>query len=231
MRDKGSYRDLLGERIENAYREKGDISKPTEIQMAKWKQIAKMRRREKIRRRKIIASLASVFAMVFCVGMVSMFQIPDAEAGRDGIVDITDYRDNNENMITDTFENQEDLPSDIKEEFLMFQDLPEGYELSEIKIISTGNKRRYEGQFTCNGKNAFLLKQTNNVGEGKLKTIVLNNDSIEKWSGMDVYIKKYMSDEQQILYSLVSDETVITIMSEQNVEKDIIKNIIEEAIN
>ena len=67
MRDKGSYRDLLGERIENAYREKGDISKPTEIQMAKWKQIAKMRRREKIRRRKIIASLASVFAMVFCV--------------------------------------------------------------------------------------------------------------------------------------------------------------------
>ena len=125
MRDKGSYRDLLGERIENAYREKGDISKPTEIQMAKWKQIAKMRRREKIRRRKIIASLASVFAMVFCVGMVSMFQIPDAEAGRDGIVDITDYRDNNENMITDTFENQEDLPSDIKEEFLMFQDLPE----------------------------------------------------------------------------------------------------------
>ncbi len=230
MRDKGSYRDLLGERIENAYREKGDISKPTEIQMAKWKQIAKMRRREKIRRRKIIASLASVFAMVFCVGMVSMFQIPDAEAGRDGIVDIKDP-ENDEIMITKVFESQDDLPRDISEEFLIFEDLPKGYELSEIKIISTGNKRRYEGQFTFNGENAFLLKQTNNVGEGKLEAIVLNSDSIEKWSGMDVYIKEYTNNDQQILYSLVSDKTVITIMSNKNVEKNIIKNIIEEAIN
>ena len=48
---------------------------------------------------------------------------------------------------------------------------------------------------------------------------------------MDVYIKEYTSNDQQILYSLVSDKTVITIMSNKNVEKNIIKNIIEEAIN
>lgn len=230
MRDKGSYRDLLGERIENAYREKGDISKPTEIQMAKWKQIAKMRRREKIRRRKIIASLASVFAMVFCVGMVSMFQIPDAEAGRDGIVDIIDSRDDDEVMAVDTYENQEDLPRDIREEFLMFEKLPSDCKMLKTKIITIGKTRRCESQFINKGKDSFLVRQENGAEDETFKMIVVNSDKVESLNGTDIYIKKYSENDAKITYKFIYDDVYVNIMCDNSILEEDMMNIIKEAL-
>lgn len=230
MRDKGSYRDLLGERIENAYREKGDISKPTEIQMAKWKQIAKMRRREKIRRRKIIASLASVFAMVFCVGMVSMFQIPDAEAGRDGIVDIIDSSDDDENMITEIYSEKDELPIEIKEEFLMFDELSEKCKPLETKIITIGEKRRCESKFKYEGTSSFLVRQENGAEDADFEAVMVNSDKVEKYGGVEIHIKRYFDDEAKITYKFIYNNIYVNIICDNTIlEKDMI-SIIKEAI-
>lgn len=229
MRDKDSYRDLLGERIENAYREKGDISKPTEIQMAKWKQIANMRRREKIRRRKIIASLASVFAMVFCVGMVSMFQIPDAEAGRDGIVDIIDSRDNDENIFADTYQNQEELPMDIKEEFLMFGDLPEDYEFEEIKIIHVGRKQRYEARISNDKMQIVDIYQHKIEGGDYPENVVASGDEKVIWGEKEICISNH-TDEKTIVYSFLYKSTFVTIRSNDDIEQNIIKEMVNEVV-
>lgn len=228
MRDKDSYRDLLGERIENAYREKGDISKPTEIQMAKWKQIAKMRRREKIRRRKIIASLASVFAMVFCVGMVSMFQIPDAEAGRDGIVDIIDSRDNDEIMMVDTYENQEDLPRDIREEFLMFEELQGEIDVEEIKAISVGKETRIEETINYNEESIFIT-QRKKTGGSSFKEVFPSNSVMEIWDGREVHISRFYTEDCQTLYATLIDDIFVIFMCNNDIDSSVIKDIIKGA--
>ncbi len=229
MRDKGSYRDLLGERIENAYREKGDISKPTEIQMAKWKQIAKMRRREKIRRRKIIASLASVFAMVFCVGMFSMFQIPDAEAGRDGIVDIIDSEDDDEVMAVDTYENQEDLPRDIREEFLMLENLPKDCEMIETEVVTIGKKRSCESKFKYEEGGSFLVRQERKIEDLSANIVITNNDRVEDLGGVDIHIK-YFDDISQITYKFMYNDIYVNIICDDTILEEYMMNVIKEAI-
>lgn len=229
MRDKDSYRDLLGERIENAYREKGDISKPTEIQMAKWKQIANMRRREKIRRRKIIASLASVFAMVFCVGMVSMFQIPDAEAGRDGIVDIIDSRDDDEVMMVDTYENQEDLPKNIKEEFLMFENLPKDCEMVKTEVIAIGKKRSCESEFKYKEVGSFRVRQECSVDNLSANIVMNNDDRVEDFRGVKIHVK-YFDNVSQITYKFVYNNIYVNIICDDTVLEEDMMNIIKEAI-
>ena len=231
MRDKGSYRDLLGERIENAYREKGDISKPTEIQMAKWKQIAKMRRREKIRRRKIIASLASVFAMVFCVGMVSMFQIPDAEAGRDGIVDIIDSEDDDEVMIVDEYKDYKDLLLEYGEDFLMFKNVPLDCKMSGARVISIGKEKRLEAEFVYERGSSFLIRQESNNSDGAFKEVVVKGDKVIDVNGIDVHIKKYLTGDQKILYAYIYNNIYVNIMFDGDISEKETIDIIKETIN
>ena len=136
MADRTDYTKLLGERLERAYRAKDDIKPPSAEDMARWKRLAQAM--------KLIASLASVFAVAFCVSIVPMFKIPDAQAGEDYFVDIQDFRENDENMIVETYTTYDNLPEDVREEFYIFEKLPEGYELSEMRVVTFGEKKKCE---------------------------------------------------------------------------------------
>lgn len=229
MADRTDYTKLLGERLERAYRAKDDIKPPSAEDIARWKRLAQAKRKEKRKRMKLIASLASVFAVAFCISIVPMFKIPDAQAGEDYFVDLKDSRNDEESMIVESYSYYNDLPQDIIDDFFTFENLPEGYKLSEVKIITIGHNKRLESSFRNEEGNFFIIKQKN-IDNGETEIITFENDVIENWNGTEVYIKHYTNNNENILYSFVYDKVLIVIESDKGVEKSIIQETIKEAI-
>lgn len=229
MANREDYKGLLGERLESAYKAKGNIKPPSEVDIARWKQLAKARKREKRRRAKIVASLASAFAMVFCISIVSMFQIPDAQAGEDQIIDLVDSRDDEEAMTVASYTDYENLPKDIEEEFIIFHDLPEEYKLSEMRVITIGQNKRCESQFTNKEGDSFTIKQRK-ISDGETTVKTFENDEVVNWYGMDVYIKRYTNNRESTLYKLVYEEFFFSVMADKGVEDEVVKETIKEAI-
>lgn len=227
MADRTDYTKLLGERLERAYRAKDDIKPPSAEDIARWKRLAQAKRKEKRKRMKLIASLASVFAVAFCVSIVPMFKIPDAQAGEDYFVDIQDFRENDENMIVETYTTYDNLPEDVREEFYIFEKLPEGYELSEMRVVTVGEKKKCETEIKNNEGKSFLIKQR--ASEGSTK-VVVNSDHVENWYGADVYIKEYTNNDEKITYKFAFDNVFMDIISDCNVKKEIVKETIKEAV-
>lgn len=224
MANRNDYRNMLGERFENAYKTKNEFKRPSETEMAKWKHLAKLRRREKRRQAKIVASLASVFAMVFCFSVVSLFQLPDAEAGEDQIVDIQDWKDNEDFSKVDVYLDYSDLPEEVKEEFCIDDDLPCGYSLSELTVTTIGGKRNYEGQYKNKENGSFIVNQWSS---NDYTQVVVNCDRVETWNGLDVYIKSYTNNKCQTSYKFTLNNNFIDILTPDNVEGEEIKEIIE----
>lgn len=229
MANRDNYKEMLAERLENAYKAKEHIKPPTEVDLARWKHLAKARRKEKRKRAKVMASLASALVMVFCFSMVSMFQIPDAQAGEDGIVDIKDSRGDNETMTVDVYHNHEEIPEDARDKFLSFDDLPEDCELVEIRIINIGEIYSYEGEFRYKGDKYFSIRQKADFDDIYLEELLIGNQEIENWDGSEVYIKGYSEGDGNIHYDLVKQDILIKVMSDNDIGKDIIKEIINGA--
>lgn len=229
--ERRDYKSMLGEHFEKAYNLKGGIEPLSDKNFDKWKKLAKIKRKERRKQFQIMASLASVFTMVVCFGAVSLMQLPDAQADEDRIVEMQDSRDDNETMTVDVYGTHENIPDKIKEGFFMFDNLPESCKLSEIKIISIGETYRYEGEFKYKEESSFTIKQKVLLENTSLDTMFVRKDYKENWDGIEVYIKEYLEDDQQIIYSLIVKDIFINIMSDKEVEKDVIKQIIKEAGN
>lgn len=227
MADRTDYTKLLGERLERAYRAKDDIKPPSAEDIARWKRLAQVKRKEKRKRMKLIASLASVFAVAFCVSIVPMFKIPDAQAGEDYFVDIQDFRENDENMIVETYTTYDNLPEDVREEFYIFEKLPEGYELSEMRVVTVGQNRECESQFRNSRGQYFIIRQSNSNDNAE---VIVNSDYVENWDGIDVYVKNYTNNAEKSNYKFAINNTIVNIMIDNDVNKEEIKEMIKEAI-
>lgn len=227
MADRTDYTKLLGERLERAYRAKDDIKPPSAEDIARWKRLAQAKRKEKRKRMKLIASLASVFAVAFCVSIVPMFKIPDAQAGEDYFVDIQDFRENDENMIVEIYTTYDNLPEDVREEFYIFEKLPEGYELSEMRVVTVGQNRECESQFRNSRGQYFIIRQSNSNDNAE---VIVNSYYVENWDGIDVYVKNYTNNAEKSNYKFAINNTIVNIMIDNDVNKEEIKEMIKEAI-
>lgn len=227
MADRTDYTKLLGERLERAYRAKDDIKPPSAEDIARWKRLAQVKRKEKRKRMKLIASLASVFAVAFCVSIVPMFKIPDAQAGEDYFVDIQDFRENDENMIVEIYTTYDNLPEDVREEFYIFEKLPEGYELSEMRVVTTGEKRECKSSFKNKAGDSFVIRQCNSRDNAE---VIVNSDYVENWYGIDVYAESYTNNAEKSNYKFAINNTIVNIMIDNDVSKEEIKEMIKEAI-
>lgn len=228
MADRTDYTKLLGERLERAYRAKDDIKPPSAEDIARWKRLAQVKRKEKRKRMKLIASLASVFAVAFCVSIVPMFKIPDAQAGEDYFVDLEDSKGCEETLEVNTYFNYDDLPKDIGEEFFVFDHVPDDYNISEIRIITNDESKKCETQFKDNDGNSFVIKQRNSEGSAE---VIVNSDYIENWDGIDVYIREYTNNEENTTYKFTADNIFVDIIADKDVSKEVIKETIKEAIS
>lgn len=227
MADRTDYTKLLGERLERAYRAKDDIKPPSAEDIARWKRLAQAKRKEKRKRMKLIASLASVFAVAFCVSIVPMFKIPDAQAGEDYFVDMETLENDEESMMVDTYHSYDDVPEDIKEEFFTFDEASMGYYLTEIKIITTGTKRECKSRFQNKEGISFMIRQCNSNDNAE---VIVNSETMEIWNGLNVYIKEYTNNEKKTTYKFVSGKVFVDIMADRDVDKEVIKYTIKEAV-
>ena len=61
---------------------------------------------------------------------------------------------------TATFTSYDDLPEKYKEEIIWFEELPEGYEVSEISISDELNKITFSIHYSIDKKDMLIVKQT-----------------------------------------------------------------------
>lgn len=168
-----------------------------------------------------------MFAVAFCISIVPMFKIPDAQAGEEYFVDIQDFRENDENMIVEIYTTYDNLPEDVREEFYIFEKLPEGYELSEMRVVTTGEKRECKSSFKNKAGDSFVIRQCNSRDNAE---VIVNSDYVENWYGIDVYAKSYTNNAEKSNYKFAINNTIVNIMIDNDVSKEEIKEMIKEAI-
>lgn len=228
MTDKNDYRRLLGERIARAHLLKNEVEPPAAEDIACWKRLALAKKQERKRRLRNMATLASVLAVVCCASLVPLFHIPDAQAGKDSFVDVEDFRDAEESMRTDTYREYAEVPQDVKDEFYIFDNLPEDFSVSEIKVVTIGENKEYRTEIT-NGKEEKIIIMQDNFSNSS--EVFVNSDYVDNWNGITVYVKHYTNGERKNNYTLADEDIIFSIISDETISKDVLKDIIKEAIN
>lgn len=142
-------------------------------------------------------------------------------------MDIQDFRENDENMIVEIYTTYDNLPEDVREEFYIFEKLPEGYELSEMRVVTVGQNRECESQFRNSRGQYFIIRQSNSNDNAE---VIVNSDYVENWDGIDVYVKNYTNNAEKSNYKFAINNTIVNIMIDNDVNKEEIKEMIKEAI-
>ena len=226
MADKNDYRRLLGERIARAHLLQNEVEPPAAEDIACWKRLALAKKQERKRRLRNMATLASVLAVVCCASLVPLFHIPDAQADKDSFVDVEDFRDAEESMRTDTYREYAEVPQDVKDEFYIFDNLPEDFSVSEIKVVTIGENKKCETLIENKDGNTLLIIQR----DLKNTQTYVDSDYVEKWQGTDVYIAEYSDSGGSTDYMLSRDNKSINVIADKDIEKRTIQKIIQEAV-
>ena len=227
MTDKNDYRRLLGERIARAHLLQNEVEPPAAEDIACWKRLALAKKQERKRRLRNMATLASVLAVVCCASLVPLFHIPDAQADKDSFVDVEDFRDAEESMRTDTYREYAEVPQDVKDEFYIFDNLPEDFSVSEIKVVTIGEKRTCKTKIKNLNGNSFTVIQRFTTSNTQT---VIDSDYIDNWNGIKVYVTEYDGDEGNIDYAFVTKNGSVNVLSDKGIKKEEIEKIIQEAV-
>lgn len=226
MTDKNDYRRLLGERIARAHLLQNEVEPPAAEDIACWKRLALAKKQERKRRLRNMATLASVLAVVCCASLVPLFHIPDAQADKDSFVDVEDFREAEESMRTDTYREYAEVPQDVKDEFYIFDNLPEDFSVSEIKVVTIGENKKCETLIENKDGNTLLIIQR----DLKNTQTYVDSDYVEKWQGIDVYVAEYSDSGGSTDYMLSLDNKSINVIADKDIEKRAIQKIIQEAV-
>ena len=220
MADNNDYRRLLGERLARAEMLAGDIDPPSDKEILRWKRLAQKRRHEKQRRKRVLLSLAAVVALTFSINLLPAIEIPDAQADRDNVTEITDGREESEGMLVDTYYDYTEIPQDVKEEFLLLSDPPAGFELTEVRVVTTGKKEELKSLFSNKEGLSFAIRQCNS--EAALQAVV-NRDRFEMWDGIRVWIKEFTTGDEETTYRFVKDDHFFNVIADGDVSENTIK--------
>ena len=220
MADNNDYRRLLGERLARAEMLAGDIDPPSDKEILRWKRLAQKRRHEKQRRKRALLSLAAVVALAFSINLLPAIEIPDAQADRDDVTEITDGREESEGMLVDTYYDYTEIPQDVKEEFLLLSDPPAGFELTEVRVVTTGKKEELKSLFSNKEGLSFAIRQCNS--EAALQAVV-NRDRFEMWDGIQVWVKEFTTGDEETAYIFVANGAYFNILTDNGVDKSTIK--------
>ena len=226
MTDKNDYRRLLGERIARANLLKNEVEPPAAEDIACWKRLALAKKQERKRRLRNMATLASVLAVACCASLVPLFHIPDAQAGKDSFVDVEDFREDGENMAVDVYRSFDDLPLDVLEDFYIFDNLPAGFVLSEIRVSTVGDKKECRTELENEKGETFVIKQDNSKETAE---VVVNSDYIDNWNGTKVYVKKYTNGAEKNNYIFAKENSIITIIADNSISEKILQETLKEA--
>ena len=220
MADNNDYRRLLGERLARAEMLAGDIDPPSDKEILRWKQLAQMRRHEKQHRKRALLSLAAVVALAFSINLLPAIEIPDAQADRDDVTEITDFREDEDNMKIDIYRTYDDLPDDVLEEFRILTEPPDGFVLSEIRVVTVGDKTDCESKYRSQESKTFVIRQDN---YSVVPQVIVDSDYVEVWNGSQIWVKEFTNGEEATTYRFVCGDSFFNVMADRDVSKDTIK--------
>ena len=109
---------------------------------------------------------------------------------------------------TATFTSYDDLPEKYKEEIIWFEELPEGYEVSRIKVEQRFDTTIFSTTFLKKETVILRIKQTIDNGNPKDTTIINHYDKIISLGEKDIFVKKESSG---ILYAFINSISVIML--------------------
>ena len=199
-----------------------DIEDPSPETVKMWMEKAKELREKRRRRKRLLISSAAVFVLSVGIGATIAFEQPSAEAGNSGEVRIETGMESK-----DTYASVDEVPDSVKEEFLMFEQIPEGYELKEAQVKTNSSSKMLSLVYVQKGNPEMLINQIK-VDDDNNFSLNLNNDSIkEQWGETEIYVNTYYDDVKMTSYSFEKDDILVTIKVADNVQKGQIKQMIE----
>lgn len=218
-------KEAAGKKLEEAYKLKSLEGGPSEETVAKWIAIADQRRAENRRRKKKILSCAAALVMCVCVGVTCVMASPNAVAGGSGGAKVE------AGMSTkDVYKSEDDLPEDIKNEFLMFPYIPEEYEFVEAVIIEAENVKRISLIYKNVAGEEIVIKENNANGDGTVSQTINPEITTELWEGIKVNISTYDDGEKGHVYSFERDSLLIMVKANENLPKEKIQEMIKTAV-
>lgn len=218
-------KEAAGKKLEEAYKLKSLEDGPSEETVAKWIAIADQRRAENRRRKKKILSCAAALALCICIGATCVVKTPNAVAGGSGGTKVE------AGMSTkDVYKSEDQIPESIREKFLFFEELPEGYEFAEATFVKAKPFEKVHILYCNEKKEEISINEIRGDAPDSIITSVDSDAVKENWEGLDVYITEYESGLQSIAYVFVYGEVTVSISVPKSAEYSDMKSIIQKAV-
>lgn len=222
--DDDYYRREIGRKLERACLFDSDIEDPSPETVKMWMEKAKELREKRRRRKRLLISSAAVFVLSVGIGATIAFEQPSAEAGNSGEVRIETGMESK-----DTYASVDEVPDSVKEEFLMFPEMPEGYELEEITVVEDSNLNKLNISFYNQSKKEISITEIIGKGKNTIASTINPNAQKETWGSIDVYISSFDSGNQEVVYQFTYNNIVIELYTPHDVPKGEVQKIIKQA--
>lgn len=223
LKNKSEYE--IGNKLEEAYCSKPLQEEPSEETVAKWIAIAEQCRAERRRRNHKLISCAAALLMCVCVGVTCAVNKPNAVAGSTGGNKVEVGMET-----VDIYTSYDELPDDVKSDFLMFENIPEGYKFVECRVITDSITCERQASFIGNLGETMVIKEMEGLEDNSIDTIVSQNAEIMRCNGIDVYFNEYKNGAEEKTYRFIYNNIVVKISTSKEVEKDEIKKLIKNAV-
>jgi len=226
------YRESIGKKLAEALTEddfadlEDLIEMPSRETFDKWVEEVDQRVEKKLRRRKML-SMCAIFVIVVALVAFGIaikgFAVPEVEADPD------DKRSIDSSMeTTATYTAWDELPDDIKEQFIEFTAFPEGYEVESVTV---------EEELVFTKVELIAIKDDSSLAirqrvyrDGSLDSNLVSVGSEKRhWDGIEIFIKAHDNNVGTITYNFVVDNMLVDITVEDTLEEIAIRELTKEA--
>ena len=218
------YRESTGRRLRDAYMSEPVQRSASAEDFDKWKKAGEKKRIEIKKRHRKTFACAAVVVTALVIGVTCAVNPPQVEAGGKRSSEI-----GGQMTTVEVYKSQEALPEEIKEEFLLFPELPEGYEIEEVRVEK--NKKTICLCLTLKSKemaSAYINETIRRESESKSKH-VLEGDEYTKFlknCKMEIYVKEY---EKERNYKFLYEDVFVSLSVPMGISEEETLTIIEKA--
>ena len=130
----------------------------------------------------------------------------------------------------DVYTSYDEIPDDIKSDFLMFEHVPKEYSLKEIIVRKFDNMEKITLSYSNTEDREITIEEVSGKNEEVITNIINRNDKSENWYGIDIYISSYGNNIKQVVYSFVIGNVIVEIKTDEIVLKKDIKMMVKELL-
>jgi len=117
---------------------------------------------------------------------------------------------------TATFTSYDDIPEKYKDEIIWFEELPEDYEVSAIKIVQALEEISCETIFQNSQNESLIVKQIARQADEKNVIILNQHDRTLELNDKNIYIK---NDSRSLLYIYIEGSNLLHIYDKNYLEQ------------